>query len=64
MSVGLQVVRLLYGLYVFGHLSKWFTFLFLVLVSLSGCVVRYTCSQLVYPGTFSSCWCTVFPETG
>jgi hypothetical protein len=27
-SVGLQVVRLLYGLYVFGHLSKWFTFLF------------------------------------
>ena len=47
-SVGLKVVRLLYGLYVFGHLSKWFTFLFLVLVSLSGCVVRYTCSQLVY----------------
>lgn len=45
MSVGLQVVRLLYGLYVFGHLSKWFTFLFLVPVSLSGCVVLYTCSQ-------------------
>jgi len=39
MSVGLQIVRLLYGLYVFGHLSKWFTFLFLVPVSLSGCVV-------------------------
>ena len=26
MSVGLLVVRLLYGLYVFGHLSKWFAF--------------------------------------
>jgi len=26
MSVGLLVVRLLYGLYVFGNLSKWFTF--------------------------------------
>jgi len=26
MSVGLLVVRLIYGLYVFGHLSKWFTF--------------------------------------
>jgi hypothetical protein len=24
MSVGLLVVRLQYGLYVFGHLSKWF----------------------------------------
>jgi hypothetical protein len=30
-SVGLLVVRLLYRIYVFGHLSKWFTlFLFLV----------------------------------
>jgi hypothetical protein len=45
MSVGLLVVRLLYCFYVFGHLSKWFAFLFLVPVSLSGCVVRYTCSQ-------------------
>ncbi len=26
MSVGLLAVRLQYGLYVFGHLSKWFTF--------------------------------------
>src|SRR5690554_6778972 len=26
MSVGLLVVRLLYRFYVFGHLSKWFTF--------------------------------------
>jgi hypothetical protein len=26
MSVDLQVVRLLYGLYLFGLLSKWFTF--------------------------------------
>jgi hypothetical protein len=43
--VGLQIVRLLYGLYVFGHLSKWFAFLFLVPVSLSGCVVRYTRHQ-------------------
>jgi hypothetical protein len=44
-GVGLKVVRLLYGLYVFGYLSKWFAFLFLVPDSLSACVVHYTCSQ-------------------
>ncbi len=35
MSVGLLVVRYLYRFYVFGRLSKWFTFsLFLVVCSL------------------------------
>jgi len=28
MSVGLLVVRLQYRFYVFGHLSKWFTFFY------------------------------------
>jgi len=34
MSVGLLVVRLLYLFYVFGHLSKWFTFFSFLVVCL------------------------------
>ncbi len=34
MSVGLLVVRLLYCFYVFGHLSKWFTFFLFLVVCL------------------------------
>jgi hypothetical protein len=34
MSVGLLVVRLLYRFYVFGHLSKWFTFFSFLVVCL------------------------------
>jgi len=38
MSFGLLVARLKYGLYVFGCLSKWFTFFsFLVVCSLLSC---------------------------
>jgi hypothetical protein len=33
-QVGLLAVRLQYGLYVFGHLSKWFTFFSLLVVCL------------------------------
>jgi hypothetical protein len=34
MSVGLLVVRFLYRFYVFGHLSKWFTFFLFLVVCL------------------------------
>jgi len=34
MSVGLLAVRLLYRFYVFGHLSKWFTFFSFLVVCL------------------------------
>ena len=34
MSVGLLVVRLIYRFYVFGHLSKWFTFFLFLVVCL------------------------------
>jgi hypothetical protein len=34
MSVGLLVVRYLYRFYVFGHLSKWFTFFLFLVVCL------------------------------
>lgn len=34
MSVGLLFVRLWYRFYVFGHLSKWFTFFFFLVVCL------------------------------
>ena len=39
LSVGLLAVELQYGLYIFGHLSKWFVFVFNVynLVGLSSC---------------------------
>jgi hypothetical protein len=37
MSVGLLAVRLLYRFYVFGHLSKSFTFLFISVVLLLSC---------------------------
>ena len=37
MSVGLLVVRLLYRCYVFGHLSKWFTFSQFIFVCLLLC---------------------------
>ncbi len=60
MSVGLLAVRLKYGLYVFGHLSKWFTFsrfsrLFVVVVSsstLAGSVL-----QLQEVGDFGAIHC-------
>ncbi len=48
MSVGLLVVRLLYCFYVFGHLSKWFTFSVLLSVIFCRVVVFYACTQLVY----------------
>ena len=34
MNVGLLAVRLLYRFYVFGHLSKWFTFFSFLVVCL------------------------------
>jgi len=45
MSVGLLVVRLLYCFYVFGHLSKWFTFSVLLSVIFCRVVVFYACTQ-------------------
>ncbi len=45
MSVGLLVVRLLYRFYVFGHLSKWFTFSVFLSVIFYRVAVFYTCTQ-------------------
>ena len=45
MSVGLLVVRLLYCFYVFGHLSKWFTFSVFLSVIFCRVVVFYACTQ-------------------
>ncbi len=45
MSVGLLVVRLLYRFYVFGHLSKWFTFSVFLSVIFCRVVVFYACTQ-------------------
>jgi hypothetical protein len=38
LSVGLLVVQFLYGLYVFGHLSKWFVFVLMFKFGLVSCL--------------------------
>src|SRR5690606_30741354 len=45
MSVGLLVVRLLYCFYVFGHLSKLFTFSVFLSALFCRVVVFYACTQ-------------------
>jgi len=45
MSVCLLAVRLLYRFYVFGHLSKWFTFSLFLFLTFCRVVVFYACTQ-------------------